>query len=405
MTTRFAAAASSALGLFAARSTLAAGTALDIQSARGTGMAGAVTAMIDDSSAIFYNPAGIAQGRILDAQIGDSIIIPSFQYTSPQGTGTSTQFNVSPPFQAYESGGVTDNMSIGVGVFTPFGLTVPWPSDWVGKSLVTKATLATYDFNPTAAYRFGPLRLGIGLQLERATVDLQRKIETGPAEVSTELGAAAWGAGYNVGAQLEAIEHYLSLGVHYRSAVKVNFTGGVHFDNVPLLFRGSLYDQLARTSLTMPDILQMGIASRPIPNLVLDADLVWNGWAKFHSIDIRFPRDASGQLGRAEPKNWNNTLNVHVGGEWSIDESWRVRAGVLYDPSPSPDNTLAPDIPDADRLNLALGAGYRHPTGVGVDLAYQIIVLFDKTSTGVFAGTYGGNVNIVGISVSYRTPR
>jgi len=404
MTIRFAAAAACALGLLLARNALGAGTALDIQSARGTGMAGAVTAMIDDSSAIFYNPAGIAQGRILDAQIGDSLIIPSFQYTSPQGTSTGSQFNVSPPFQAYEAGGLTDNLSIGVGVFTPFGLTVPWPPDWAGRSLVTKATLATYDFNPTVAFRVGPLRVGVGLQVERATVDLQRKIETGSAEVSTELGAAAWGAGYNAGAQLEAIEKYLSLGVHYRSAVKVDFTGAVHFDNVPLLFRGLLYDQLATTSLTMPDILQMGIASRPIPSLVLDADLVWNGWSKFRSIDIRFPRDASGQLGSHEAKNWNDTLNVHVGGEWSIDESWRVRAGVLYDPSPSPNSTLGPDVPDADRLNLAVGAGYRHACGVGIDLGYQFITLFDKTSTGVFAGTYGGNVNIVGISVSYRTP-
>jgi len=29
---------------------------------RATGMAGACTAMIDDSSAIFFNPAGIARG-------------------------------------------------------------------------------------------------------------------------------------------------------------------------------------------------------------------------------------------------------------------------------------------------------------------------------------------------------
>jgi long-chain fatty acid transport protein len=405
MTIRFGATAACAFGLLFARDALAAGIALDIQSARGTGMAGAVTAMIDDSSAIFYNPAGIAQGRILDAQVGDSLIIPSVQYTSPQGASTRTQFNVSPPLQAYESGGLTDNLSIGVGVFTPFGLTVPWPPDWAGKSIVTKSTLATYDFNPTVAYRVGPLRLGVGMQLERATVDLQRKIETGSAEVSTELGAAAWGAGYNAGAQLEAIERYLSLGVHYRSAVKINFTGAVHFDNVPLPFRGLLYDQLATTTLTLPDILQMGIASRPIPNLVLDADLVWNGWSKFRSIDVRFPRDASGQLGHPEPKSWNDTLNVHVGGEWSVDESWRVRAGVLYDPSPSPSVTLGPDVPDANRINLAVGAGYRHASGFGVDLGYQFIFLLDKTSTGVLAGTYGGNVNVVGISVSYRTPR
>jgi long-subunit fatty acid transport protein len=50
-----------------ARDASAAGTALDVQSARGTGMASANVAFIDDSTAIFYNPAGIAQGKVYSA--------------------------------------------------------------------------------------------------------------------------------------------------------------------------------------------------------------------------------------------------------------------------------------------------------------------------------------------------
>ena len=74
------------------------------------------------------------------------------------------------------------------------------------------------------AYRFGPLRIGAGLQVVRATVDLKRKIETGSQEVSTELGGDAWGVGANVGVQVEAIKQYLSFGAHYRSAVQLDFS-------------------------------------------------------------------------------------------------------------------------------------------------------------------------------------
>jgi long-chain fatty acid transport protein len=383
----------------------AAGIALDVQSARGTGMAAAVTAMIDDSSAVFYNPAGIAQGKIFDAQVGDSIIVPSFQYRSPGGVSTGNSFGVVPPFQAYESGGITDDLSIGIGVFTPFGLTLSWPSEWVGKRLIVQSQFATYDFNPTVAYRFGPLRVGAGLQVVRATVDLQRKIETGPNEAFTELGAGAWGAGANVGAQFDAVPRILSLGIHYRSAVKFNFDGEVHFDNVPAEFQGILHDQRATTSLVTPDILQMGAALHATKDLVIDADVHWYGWAKFRSIDIGFPQDKSATLASSEPKNWSNTVNVHAGGEFALDDAWRVRAGVLYDPSPSPAKTLTPDVPDSDRLNLAVGASYYHPSGLHADLGYQLILILKKTSTAAqLSGEYSGIVNIVGVSIGYRTP-
>jgi long-chain fatty acid transport protein len=399
----------SAAGLVAgpAVTARAAGTALDVQSARGTAMASAMTAMVDDSSAIFYNAAGIAQGKIIDVQVGDSLVVPSFKFTDSQGRSTTTSFRVTPPLQIYESGGITDSLSIGVGVFTPFGLAVPWPAGWEGESVVTEASLATYDFNPTVAYRFGPLRIGAGLQLMRATVDLKKTIRAS-SDVSAEFGADTWGAGFNVAAQLEAIAHYLLLGLQYRSAVKLDFTGRAHFGDVPAPFQSTFRDQLATTSLTTPDILQMGVASRPLSNLVVDVDLVWYGWSKFRSIDVDLPNDPTGALSTSEPKNWSNTVNYHVGAELGLDASWRLRAGVLYDPSPSPSSTLLPDVPDADRLNLALGAGYEHPSGFGIDLGYQLIVLFDKKATPAvpdLAGTYGGFGNILGISLTYRTPK
>ena len=253
------------------RDARAAGIALDVQSGRGTGMASAVTAVIDDSSAIYYNPAGIAQGRGLDVMVGDTIIIPSFTYTSPSGAQTGNASEVLPPFQAYLTAGLLDNLSIGVGVFTPYGSTIDWPTGWTGRSLITSSALATYDINPTIAYRFGPVRLGAGLQVERATVELKKDINTGSQFASVDLGGDSWGVGMNAGAQLEVIKQYLQVGLHYRSAVTLDFTGNAHFSNVPPELQTQLHDQAVSTTLTNPDSLQIGIASHPIPRLVLDA--------------------------------------------------------------------------------------------------------------------------------------
>jgi long-chain fatty acid transport protein len=332
-----------------AHDTWAAGTAVGVQSSRATGMASSVTAMIDDSSAVYYNPAGIAQGRRVDVLFGDTLLIPRLKFTSAMTANAASTRGVVPPPHFFATAGLTDDLSIGVGVFSPFGMAVTWPSDWEGRSLATNSTLVTYYFNPTAAYRIGPVRLGAGLQIVRATLDLQRKIRFGDQEGFSELGGDSWGFGANVGAQVEAVPRYLSLGVHYRSAVKLDFAGHAHFDNVPPPLAATIHDQRTSSALKQPDSLAFGVASRPIPGLVIDVDLVWFGWKKTHTVAIKFPDDQTGTLSSSMRKDWKNTVSLGAGGEAKVAQSWRVRAGVLYDPSPSPSDTLTPETPDADR--------------------------------------------------------
>ena len=94
---------------------------------------------------------------------------------------------------------------------------------------------------------------------------------------------------------------------------------------------------------------------------------------------------------------------MRAGAEGIVAGAWRVRGGVLYDPTPSPSSTLAPDVPDSTRLTLAAGGGYVHPWGLRVDLGYQFLRVLQKTSTlPQLAGGYSGIVNIVGLSVGYR---
>jgi len=392
--------------VFVASSAHASGFSVDVQSARATGMATAVTGFIDDSSAIFYNPAGIARGRIIDAQVSDSLIMPTVTYKDTAGNSTTTPFNAVPPFQTYAALGLSDHVTIGVGLFEPYGLVAKWPDGWEGRSQITYAKLATYYGNPTVAYSVGPLRIGGGVQIVYSTVDLERDIALpSGAYGSTKLGADGWGVGGNVGIQLDAVANVLSFGAHYRSAVAVDYSGRASFDDIPASLGGTLHDQPASTRIVMPDTFAFGVAFRPIPKLVLDLDVVYFGWSHVQSIDLAFPTDASGSLGQSQPKNWSGTVQVHLGTEYAFDDTWRIRGGVMYDPTPSPQNTLTPDVPDSDRVNVALGGSWRHKTGIYVDLAYEGVFLLGATSTAPqFPGTYSGSAGIVALAVGYRTP-
>jgi long-chain fatty acid transport protein len=400
--------ASFAAVAMAPRPARAAGFALDTQSARTVGMAGAATGMIDDASAIYFNPAGIAQGRFFDAVVAGELIFPSSTFTDQAGKSTTTPFRVVPPVEAYFSGGVTKDFSIGVGVFTPYGLTIGWPDAWEGRSLLTYAQLATYYINPTVAYRFGPLRIGGGVQVVPATVDLERDIALpGGVYGTSQLGATSIGIGGNVGIQIEAVPRILSFGAHYRSAVAIDFDGDAHFGNIPQILAGTLHDQPASTRIVMPDSFAFGVAVRPIPKLVVDLDVVYTGWNHFQSVDIAFPEDASGTLATSEPKRWRSTVNVHLGAELGLGDAWRVRAGAMLDPTPSPDDTVTPDLPDSTRLAFSLGGGYLHKkSGLRFDVAYELVLLLSRTSTAPqLPGDYSGYANIVSVGVGWSSPR
>jgi long-chain fatty acid transport protein len=393
--------------VLATRDARAAGIGLDVQSARAVGMGQAMTGMVDDSSAIYYNPAGIAQGKILDALVSGQLILPSSTYTNPSGGSTTTPARAVPPVAAFVSGGITKDFSAGIGLFTPYGLTIGWPAGWEGRSLSRYASLATYDLNPTLAYKLGPVRIGAGVQIMYSTVDIQRDIALpGGTYGSLQLGADAWGVGGNVGVQVEAVPKVLSFGLAYRSTVVLNYDGSAHFDGIPQTLQGTLHDQPGTSRIVLPDSLAFGVAVRPIRRLVLDLDAVYYGWDYFRSIDFNFPNDASGTLSTSEPKRWSSTANVHLGAEIGLTDALCIRAGAVIDPTPSPSDTLLPDLPDSTRLAFSLGGGYRHKSGLRLDAGYQLVLLLSRTSTAPqLPGDYSGFANILSLSIGWSTPK
>jgi long-chain fatty acid transport protein len=396
----------SALVVLSASAALAAGTNVDLQSARPMGMATAVVANSPDPSAVFFNPADIVDGgQSLRFQVGDTAIIPGITFTP---TGSSTSYavtNVVPPFTAYVTYGITKDLAVGIGVFEPYGLKITWPEDFPGRYITQKADLKTYYINPEVAYRFGVFKLGVGVQIIRGTVDLSQKLNFGTGtDGLVELGGGAWAVGGNAGIQAEILPGMLSAGLTYRSRANLDFTGNAHFSNIPVEFQGpgngAIHDQGVEAKLSVPDSVALGISVQPMPTLRINAEVDYYAWQVFHDVTITFD-DPS--LNKKELKAWNHGLNYHLGGELDVTPNFSVRAGVMYDPTPSPSETLLPDVPDSDRVNLAAGVGY-HSGGLSVDLAYQYIKFLGATApaSSPLPGEYGGGVNAVSLSLGYQ---
>jgi len=391
------------LGMCLSGSAFGAAFGIDLHSARATAMATAMRAHVDDSSAVLYNPAGmINAGKVLDIQLGDTLVIPSISYTDPaNGASTKTTIGVVPPPNFYASYGINDFASVGIGEFSPFGLVVDWPSDWKGRQLVQNVELKTYFINPSVAVRLHDrVRLGAGIQIIRAIARLNRALNFVTSEGSVELGAGGWAWGGNAGIQVDAIPNVLSFGGSFRTPASFEITGKAHFNNVPPEFQTSAHDQSASTTIHLPAVGGLGVAVWPIPELRLAFDVEYNGWQRVHDLTITFSDPATPPT--YLPKRWSYVWNYHLGGEYNINEQWRARLGLLIDPTPSPNDTITPDLPDFNRVNIAAGAGYRWGH-FSVDAAYQLVILTSNTSTApAFPGTYKGTANIVGLSLGWR---
>jgi long-chain fatty acid transport protein len=102
--------------------------------------------------------------------------------------------------------------------------------------------------------------------------------------------------------------------------------------------------------------------------------------------------------------DWQNVLNYRAGAEYQGLEDMILRFGVAYDPTPAPDATLSPMLPDSDRMMGSMGMTYSMGN-YAVDLSYTFIQFLertiDDTTDNPLRGTYSTSAHIGGLNLRY----
>jgi long-chain fatty acid transport protein len=398
------------LALLAPAAAWASGFHVDEQDARATGRAGAVTASTNNASAVYYNAAGLADLEGLHVQLGGSLLRPSAEFTSAVDgvtTGADTQTFVLP--QLFASWRATELLAVGIGAYAPFGLALKWPESSPGRTNVREADLQTFYISPTVALNLSRgvpgLSFGAGVDLVPASVRLERDILFGTDVASVALSGDAFGVGARVGLLYRPPSlPEVAIGVSYRSPVTLDFSGEVDFDAAQPYRSALPPDGDTETSVTLPQMVSVGFQFSPVPELQLELDGNWRGWSSYDRLDIELP-DGSVDT---EAKDWNDSLTLRLGGEYTIQERWSVRAGAIWDQTPVPAERLDFQVPDADRVDLSLGFGARITEQLKVDLAV-LYVLPQERSTATadpleppVKGRFEIDVWVVGLSVGFE---
>ena len=404
-----------------------AGFSIFEQGSRAMGRSGAFTATADDPSAVFFNPAGLAFQHGLRVYLGGTTIIPSADFEGAEpfpGTGVTETMKSSiffPPhvYLAYD---VLDGITLGLGVFSDFGLTTEWdnPATFTGRYISTKTTLHSLTLNPAVGFKVSDrFALGVGLNVRSTSVELNRYvpffdpfefkvIDAATVKLSSDT---KWTFGFNAGL-LYKVTDTLRIGFSYRHHQSADLTGDAGF-NIFSTGNPELDAALAaalpaqpipvKTTVRYPKVLSFGVALDPWETWEVEVNVNWMEWSRFDRLDLTFPDNPD--FDQTLREDWDDAFSIRIGVEKTVNDRWTVRGGFIYDQTPQPSQTATPILPDADRFAVNLGVSIHVTERWTVDLA-EMLLFFKNRTTGAdndrgYSGTYTNFTNLAGISIGY----
>lgn len=339
------------------------------------------SAHTEDASVAFFNPAGISFiPSKLSVAVGGFGAISEVEYQSLETLQSyKTENPVGTPLYAAIAYKVTNNVSVGLSVTTPFGSTVKWADDWTGREVVQKMELKSFYFQPMVSFKFNEwASIGVSYIYAKGMVDWDKAVTNlgGTLNINDEK---ATGSGFGVGFYLKPSSN-LDLSIAYRSAVIMKAENGVAtFTGVPeavltspQLNVGADGQDAFTAELPLVDEYTIGLTYKITPKWLVSADFNYHGWERYSKLTLDFENAQVGNQADktvlVSPKNFKNAKTFRIGTQYMLTDKLAGRLGYYFDESPYEDKYFIPETPSFDASVVTAGLGYKFGK-LGVDLA------------------------------------
>jgi long-chain fatty acid transport protein len=388
--------------LLAAAGARAGGLYLNEFATPSMGVAGAgAEALANDASTnfAFHNPAGMTRLDGHQVSLGAGLLIGQTEFDTdsdtpvPGGDG-GDQAGLAPLLGSHGVLSVTDDLKLGMSVFSISGAALDPDDDWAGRFSVQKIELLTLTANPNVAYRVNDwLSLGAGAMVMYADIDYELAAPIpagGEAQVKVDGNDIAFG--YNFGALLE-LSRQTRVGVIYVSKVEPDFEGDLEIDPAGVSVGSNL-------EFTFPQAVRVGAYHELNEQWALLGTVGWEDWSDFDKLLV------STQRGSADiPTEWRDTYHFSAGVHYRPREDWLLQAGITYDTSPVSDANRTAYLPMDRQIRYAVGAQYQWSERVTVGGAFEYIDLGDAKidDPTILTGEYKENrIFMFAVNASYK---
>lgn len=316
----------------------------------------AFVATADNSSAIYYNPAGITQLEGQNLQVGSLFYLGIYgDYKSPGGTTKENNPEVIPVPNVYYTYSPKDSaLSFGLGVYEPFGFSVNWPNDVPFRTAGTDGKLIYITINPVVAWQPHPkFSIAVGPTFNYSKIELSRGLIPSPDVVPGDrfnFDGNDWSFGFNVGALWQPHEQW-SFGISYRSASRMNYEGTASIS--PAFLAPPPLPASAKTSskLDYPQIIIGGVSWRPNEKWNIEFNVDWADWKSVDQLAI--PPYA------VETLDWKSSFMYEFGVTRYFSKGYYASAGYFYSEASTSGKYFTPLVPDTDLHIGSLGVGHK----------------------------------------------
>jgi long-chain fatty acid transport protein len=396
---------------------LAAGFRLPDQDSAALGMAGAFAGQADDPAAVWYNPAGMTQldgTRMSGGVIGIYPTLTHENNTVNPGTTDVSERDIHLPVHLYATHKANDKVAFGISINNPFGLSTDWnPETSSTRYVATFSKVVTTEINPNVAYKLNDdLSVAFGIAYVQLRATLEKTVNVilpGPVllgDHNFRLSGDGDGWGLNAAA-LYKVAQNVNIGLSYRSRIKIDVDGDAELTGGPAATSAT-----GHTSITLPDLVQLGVSYKASDKLTVNADIDYTLWSTFDRIVVTSNNPL---FNATDEKQWHDVWCLRIGGQYKLSDQWKLRAGYVYDKSPVGEAYFDTRTPDADRQGITIGTGYA--TGnMTVDLAYMYLRFNKRTISNSLAdddpnpftpdnslnGTYKSQAQLAGITIGYK---
>jgi long-chain fatty acid transport protein len=351
----------------------AGGTRLPDQDAFATGRGEAFTATANNPSAIYYNPAGIAQLEGNNLRLGIYAIDLDPSYKSPTTGQTFDNENKlhAVPELYYTYSKQDWPVTFGLGIYAPFGLGLEWSQSTGFRTVpgAIESSLTYMTFNPVMAIKLAPnLFIGGGVSANYAYAHLKQGLTPTPNTDDFEFKGDGWAVGYNLGALWQPCEK-VSIGATFRSSTMVNLEGHTTSE-----MNGVQPSTESRANADFPFPLSavFGISYRPTPKWNLEFDADYADWSTLGTVTIHqnSPPPILPLSDVPVAFDWESSWYFEWGATRYFDNGWHFSAGYIFNENSVPDANYTPAVTDLDKHFFSVGVG-RQSKKFDFDIAYQ----------------------------------
>ena len=394
----------------------AGGYQVGLHSTRNIGMGLIGTSLSYDASSLFYNPGGASFVNEKFSFSGGMTFLwtDAWYQANNEVYQAKMKSKLNTPFYFYAAYKPIKDLSVGIAVNTPYGLSMAWPDDWQGRYLIQNVTFTAITIQPTVSYKIkNIIGIGAGLVISTGSVDLNKALPLWymggegiilPIDGKLNIKGQTTRLGFNAGIMVHPVKD-LSLGIDYRSEIDMKIKNGDATFTVPPSLASQFPANKVDVTLPLPANLDFGASYTIKGKWMIGIDLNYVFWNAYDSLIFDFQTTTPAVQRSATPRLYENRLITRLGVQWKINNIVTVRIGGYYDPTPIKSDYLDPMLPSADEIGLTCGLSIFPVKGFSIDVSYEYLLGMERSGTYSpenFAGTYKATFYMPGIGLTYN---